>query len=85
MSIQIIDDYCYHRGVSTHLDVENPYILVIGARAIGKSQYCKAMSQFTDTQYASFQLLSTLPLRIRKRAIKIIRIGEVSYERKSQT
>ena len=74
----IIDDNCYMNGKECIFKENIPYILVLGQRAIGKSQYSKVMSKYNKgVQYYSAQKLEYLDMRIRKGAIKRIMIGEI--------
>lgn len=60
MSQVIVDDNCYLDGIDITLDQEifnkHEYVLVFGARGIGKSVFSKAMSAYdTGVLYISFQ------------------------------
>lgn len=80
----IIDDNNYINGVSTPFDLRFPYVIVLGAIGIGKSQYSKVMSQFDQyTNYYSVQQLCEIARTFRKGAKKIIEIRECNYEHAS--
>ena len=75
----IIDDNCYLNGISVVFNSTKPYIIVVGDRGIGKSVYSKVMSAYNKgVQYYSAQRLVQLDYIIRKRAIKVIAIQNVT-------
>ena len=75
----IIDDNNYLNGKYVPFNPQIPYIIVFGARAIGKSQYSKAMSVYnSNVQYYSVQRLFELPIYFINNAKKIINISEVA-------
>ena len=74
----ILDDNCYMNGKECIFNENIPYVLVLGQKAIGKSQYSKAMSKYKKgVQYYSTQRLELLDKRIRTGAINRIMIGEI--------
>lgn len=76
----IIDDYCYLDGKAVNkVDWSIPYILVVGAKAIGKGVYSKAMSKFNSgIQYLTVQSLNEVHATFREHANAIILIQEVN-------
>jgi len=77
----IIDNNNYINGVSTPFDLRFPYVIVTGDRAIGKSQYCKAMSNYDRyCNYYSVQQLCKMAVKFRIGAKKIVHITNHNME-----
>jgi len=75
---KIIDHNNYLNGKFVTFDPDKPYIIIVGERAIGKSVYSKAMSNYNkDIQYYSVQQLSHVNREIRIKAINIIAIQNI--------
>lgn len=72
----------WHKGVFELVKYEkllkNGYIIVEGLKGIGKSTYCREMSNHTNYYYIEIQRARDLILTVRYKALKIIRIEEYS-------
>lgn len=79
LNYSVIDDNNYLNGKFANFRPGIPYIIVIGERAIGKSQYSKVMSFYNrGVQYFSCQRLSAVDDGFIEGASKLIGISVIN-------
>lgn len=58
------------------IDLNKPYIIVCGKKAVGKSVYIEAMkNNYNDIQYLEVQRIDQVHIRVREKALKIVEIN----------